>query len=115
MLRERELVADEPQRAGEAEPEGRAAAVRAADSFPLLAAYAGDAATPPAGRAYASWLCNDCGTTTGQDVAWLRAMAARPGHLTVVSLPGQPNEEALAPRDVAGADAGAEEMRGDRR
>jgi len=85
-----------------------AATVREAGSFPILAAYAGDPATMPAGRDYAGWLCNDCGTT-GQDVAWLRALAARPAPLTVVSLPGQPNEEPVGPRDVVGADAGAGE------
>jgi hypothetical protein len=87
-----------------------AAAVRGADSFPLLAAYAGAAATPPDGRDYASWLCNDCGAG-GHDVAWLRAMAARPEPLTVVSLPGQPNEVALAADDVAAAEAAADDDR----
>jgi len=85
-----------------------AAAVRAADSFPLLAAYPEDAATPPERRAYACWLCNDCGTG-GRDVAWLRSVTGRMPPLTVVSLPGQPNEEALVPRDLAVAVAAADD------
>jgi hypothetical protein len=89
-----------------------AAAVREAGSFPLLAAYGGVPATPPAARGYVGWLCNDCGTT-GQDLAWLRALAARPEPLTIVSLPGQPNEEPVTPRDMAEVDAGTGETRGD--
>lgn len=82
---------------------GRAeAAVRTADGFPLLAAYAGEAALPSAARVYTSWLCNDCGTA-GQDVAWLREVAGQTPPLTVVNLPGQPNEEPLVAEDVTEA------------
>lgn len=83
------------------------AQVRAADSFPLLAAYAGAVTTPPEARTYASWLCNDCGTA-GRDVAWLREIAEQAPPLTVVTLPGQPNEEPLAAEDLAKVEAEAE-------